>query len=515
MVTDVQVKTLWRWLRAGKPLAVAAMRSDMDRKTAAKYQYASHLPSAGRAEPRGWRTRANPFLEEWPRVESLLRDEPQLKARTLFEWLQREHPGKFPDSQLRTFQRHVKQWRALYGPSREVFFPQDHEPGALASSDFTHMDELQVTIARQPYPHMLYHFVLTYSNWETAVICQTESFESLSNGLQTALWELGGVPDRHRTDRLSAAIQNLSDRKEFTERYRRLMDHYSLTGEKTNARSPNENGDVEQAHYRLSESIDQALLLRGSRDFASIDEYADFLRDTMNAKNANRRLRFQEEQARLKPLPSTRLDHRKRVDVTVSSSSLIRVDRNIYSVPSRLIGEKVRAVIDVDWIEIYYAQQKTERLPRLRGRGKSRVNYRHIIDWLVRKPGALANYRYQADLFPTTRFRIAYDELLQRTSPAAASKQYLKILHLAATDNEHAVDEALRVLIEHERPLSFEAVKQQIGAAEAVRDVCQVYVEPTRLSDFDSLFSCMEVWNDERERVVDVTIEGSSLASLS
>ena len=188
---------------------------------------------------------------------------------------------------------------------------------------------------------------------------------------------------------------------------------------------------------------------------------------------------------------------------------------HIYSVPSRLIGETVRAVIDVDWIEILYAQQTTDRLPRLRGRGKSHVNYRHVIDWLVRKPGAFANYRYQADLFPTTRFRIAYDELLGCKTKMSAAKQYLAILYLAATESEQKVDDALRTLIDEERPICFESIKDQLKSTEAISDVSEVYVEPTRLCAFDSLFSCMETWNDDSERIVDVTIEGTSLASLS
>ncbi len=512
MVTDAQVKSLWRWLRAGKSLAVAAEKTDMDRKTAAKYQHDRRLPSQ-RVEPRDYRTRENAFAGEWSEIEALLRDQPGLQAKTLFQWLQREHPGKFQDGQLRTFQRHVKQWRALHGPSREVYFPQKHEPGVLASSDFTHMDDLQVTIDRQPFSHMLYHFVLTYSNWETAVICYSESFESLSNGLQAALWELGGVPRRHRTDRLSAAVQNPSERQEFTERYQRLINHYSLIGEKINPRSPNENGDVEQSHRRLFESLDQALMLRGSRNFESIDQYQAFLRDTIRANNDNRSARFREEQARLQSLPANRLDHRKRVDVTVNKSSLARIDRNVYSVPSRLIGETVRAVIDQDWIDIYYAQQQALRLPRLRGRGKSCVNYRHIIDWLVRKPGAFANYKYQADLFPTTRFRMAYDELLARNQ-TTASKRYLEILHLAATENEQAVDDALRALLEQEHPIGVQAVKDHMTSGDTALDVNEVYVEPARLSMFDSLFSCMETWNDG-ERFVDVATEGTSFASFS
>lgn len=513
MVTDAQVKELWRWLSQGKTVTFAARKANMDRKTASKYVNETELPSSYR-EPRSYRTRANPFESVWSEVEAMLIDEPKLQAKTLFYWLQRQYPGKFDNSLLRTLQRHVKQWRALSGPPKEVFFPQVHEPGALGSSDFTHMNKLHITIGRQPFSHMLYHFVLTYSNWETAVICYSESFESLSQGLQTALWELGGVPHRHRSDRLSAAVQNLSDRREFTQRYQRLMDHYGLNGEKTNPSSPHENGDVEQSHYRLTEALDQSLLLRGSRDFRDVDEYTAFLRRTLADKNATRQKRFQEERCQLRALPACRLEHRKVYDVTVHDSSLVRIDRNVYSVPSRLIGERVRAVVDVEWIDIYCGQKVTARLPRLRGRGKSHVNYRHVIDSLVRKPGAFAGYKYQADLFPTTRFRIAYDELRRHAAPRAADKEYLAILYLAATEDEQAVDDVLRHLIENEREISARVVQEHMTKANGLSDVSDVNVEATRLSEFDSLFTCMEVWNDS-QGCVGVPTEGTSFAGLS
>jgi hypothetical protein len=362
---------------------------------------------------------------------------------------------------------------------------------------------------------MLYHFVLTYSNWETAVLCYSETFESLSHGLQTALWELGGVPACHRTDRLSAAVKNLSNQKEFTKRYECLMDHYSLNGDKTNPSSPHENGDVEQAHRRLYESMDQALMLRGSRDFASVAEYESFVRETLHGKNLHRGDRMEIERRHLRPLPATRLDHRRRVDATVTTSSLIRFDSNVYSVPSRLIGESVRLLVDVEWIDVYYAQQRIERLPRLRGRHKSRVNFRHIIDWLVRKPGAFANYRYQADLFPTTRFRLAYDELLARESRVTAAKQYIEILHMAAHEGEQLIDDALRILIKRELSISAEQVRTHLQSAEPTTDATDVYVEPARLTDFDDLFHSMETWTDECQRISGVAIEGTSLADLS
>ena len=181
---------------------------------------------------------------------------PGLEAKTLFEALQRKYPGQFADGQLRTLQRRIKRWRATEGPEREVFFAQQHVPGRLGQSDFTHMNELGITIGGQSFPHMLYHFVLTYSNWEAVTVCYSESFESLSEGLQNALWELGGVPLEHRTDRLSTAVNNVSEEREFTARYEALLRHYRMAGQKIQTGKANENGDVEQRHHRLKRAVE-------------------------------------------------------------------------------------------------------------------------------------------------------------------------------------------------------------------------------------------------------------------
>src|SRR5271156_4912624 len=209
MVTDKQVRKLWRLLSAGKTAAAAAVRTDMDDKTARKYGRQRKLPSE-LAQRHDWRTRVDPFAEVWDEVCGLLADQTGLQAKTIFGELRRRYPGRFSDGQLRTLQRKVRQWRATAGPAKEVFFSQVHEPGRLAASDFTHMNDLGGTIQRQSFEHMVYHFVLTYSNWETLTVCFSESFESLSEGLQNALWELGGVPLRHRTDRMSTAVNNLT-----------------------------------------------------------------------------------------------------------------------------------------------------------------------------------------------------------------------------------------------------------------------------------------------------------------
>jgi hypothetical protein len=493
MVTDEQVKRLWKMLSSGKTLVQSADKASMDEKTARKFRQLGQLPSEVAPE-RSWRTREDPFAEIWPEVHAQLKEAPGLEAKSLFAWLQTKYPEKFDDSQLRSFQRGVKRWRATAGPAKEVFFSQVHHPGRLCASDFTHMESLAVTIGGQSFDHLLYHFVLTYSNWESVTICFSESFESLSEGIQNAVWELGGVPARHRTDRMSLAVNNGSDMKEFTERYRGLLGYYEMEMEKIQPREPNENGDVEQSHRRLKEAVEQALLLRGSRDFESREAYLRFLQELVAVRNAGRRKRLDEELPLLRPLPGRRRESYKRVSVRVGTGSLIRVDRNIYSVPSRLIGEWVEARLYVEHVEVWYAQKEMERFPRLRGRKKHAINYRHIIDWLVRKPGAFENYVYREELFPTSRFRMAYDAL-REAQPKRGHKEYLGILYLAARQSETAVDEALRTLLDRDRPITQAAVETMVQRAEEVSAVTEVIVGEVDLLGFDDLFLHKEVWD--------------------
>jgi transposase len=295
MVTDQQVRRLFKLMQTESTQAVAAAKSGMDEKTARKYLKAGKLPSALKKERR-WRTRPDPFEDIWNEVREKLADHPGFEAKTLFDDLQARFPGKFSDGQLRTLQRRVKRWRALEGPSQEIYFPQRHHPGELAQSDYTHMGKLGITIANQPFDHLLYHFVLTYSNWETGRVCYSESFESLSEGLQSALWELGGVPQAHQTDRLTAAVQKSLHPEEFTQRYQALLQHYGLSGRKTQAACPNENGDIEQRNHRFKRAVSQALLLRGNADFSTLDDYKLFLKNLFSRLNSGRRERFLEEQ---------------------------------------------------------------------------------------------------------------------------------------------------------------------------------------------------------------------------
>jgi hypothetical protein len=448
MVTDQQVRRLRRLDHQGLPKERAADKAGLDPKTARKYRRLGKLPSEVRGMHRDYRTRPDPFADVWSELQEQLRLNPGLEAKTLFDDLQRRFPGRFADGQLRTLQRRLKQWRALEGTPKEVFFAQVHHPGRLCASDFTHCTPLQVTINGTPFEHLIYHFVLTYSNWETGTVCFAESYESLSEGLQNALWELGGVPQLHRTDRLTAAIPpGTEGSAAFTQRYQGLLRHYGLTGQAIQADHAHENGDVEQSHRQFKRALEQALLLRGSRDFGSRAAYEDFLHRLFAQRNAGRRARLAEELPQLRPLPARRLESCKRLDVRVDTGSTLHVEGNTYSVPSRLIGERVEARLYAERLEVWYGQRLVESLPRLRGRGKHRIDYRHVIDWLVRKPGAFADYRYRSDLFPSSRFRLAYDVLVQQQPPRAA-KEYVQLLYLAARHSEAGVEAALRHLLD-------------------------------------------------------------------
>jgi Mu transposase, C-terminal domain len=489
MISDRQARKVIELMQTEPTKAIAAAKAGMSERTARKWARLGKLPSEVKI-PHTWRTREDPFERVWDRIRPMFEVNPGLEAKTVFQYLQREEPGVFADSQIRTLQRRVKKWRALEGPGQEIFFPQLYRRGELSESDFTHMESLGVTLAGCRFDHLIYHFVLPYSNWETGTICFSESFESLSEGLQNALWELGGVPAEHRTDRLTAAVHKIHCLEEFTARYNALLRHYGLTGKKTNAESPHENGDIEQRHYRFKKALDQELMLRGSRDFANRLEYAEFLKALLRRLNAGRAGRLAEELAVLRSLPPQRLEAMKRERARVSLASTIRVNHNTYSVNSRLIGEQVEIHLHSEHLHVYYGGQTVETMPRLRGENGHLIQYRHIIDWLVKKPGAFENYRYRDALFPTHRFRMAYDHLREQSvTERSAAKAYLAILQLAAHTSEGAVDRALEHLLAHARLVSVEALSQEIASEEAGHHTLRrdAIIIPVDLSVYDRL----------------------------
>lgn len=469
----------------GKSIKQSAAAGNMCERTACKYLQSGTLPSQ-RLKQRTYRTHPDDFCDVWDEILQFLEDNTRIEAKTIFEYLQNKNPGKYQDGQLRTFQRKIKNWKATQGPDKEVYFPQVYKPGYQCQSDFSSMNLLGITIQRQKYDHMIYHFVLPYSNWEAATVCFSESFEALCEGLQNALWELGGVPTEHRTDRLSAAINNHCNKTEFTDRYSHLLKHYGMIASKTNPYSGNENGDVEQAHNQFKRYIDQQFMLRGSRDFSSEEEYKKFIRKCLDHKNSNRIDRLSEELKNMSALPAKRIEDFKRLQASVTKFSTIRVAHSVYSVPSRLIKEKVDVYLYANHLEVYYGGQKIQEMPRLRGESTFNIQYRHVIDSLQRKPGAFENYQYKACMFPGSYFKMAYDALKLK-NPGGYVKAYLKILKLAAYEGESLVEEILKAQIESEQEISPAVIEDAIMSMRTIKVTLGENIDPVNLADYDVL----------------------------
>jgi hypothetical protein len=445
-VTDQQVRKLMSEYQKTGKLEKAALRAGIDRKTARKYVRTGQLPSQCR-RGHGWQTRPDPFAPHWVEVETLLRDAPELEAKALFDWLCERHPDQYQAGQLRTLQRRVQAWRALHGPAQEVFFAQTHVPGQRLQTDFTCLNSLGVRIGGEAFSHRLCHSVLTYSNWEWGTVCQTESYLALKHGVQAALVRLWRVPQEHWTDHSTAATHRIGvtapGQWEFNDQYRSLLAHYGIAPRTINIAQPHENGDVESANGALKRRLGQHLLLRGSREFASVGEYKQFVWAVLDKANRTRHAKLAEELAAMRVLTVDRLPDYEEVSARVSRGSTIQVDCRAYSVPSRLIGQTVQVHCYEEHLEVFCRGQQQLTMPRGNGRQRHAVNYRHVIDWLVRKPGAFRQYRYREDLFPSLAFRQAYDALQQACSPRTADLEYLRVLQEAAHTMESTVEQTL------------------------------------------------------------------------
>jgi hypothetical protein len=468
-------------------IGLAAMRAGMDRKTARKYVRAGKLPSELR-KPHTWRTREDPFAEDWPALVVMLEEAPELEATTLFDHLLGQKPEAYKAGQLRTLQRHVRQWRARRGPEREVFFPQAHRPGEAMQTDFTHATVLRVTIGGEPFDHQLCHSVLPYSNWEWASVCHSESMAALRRGVQSTLFRLGAVPELHQTDNSTAATHDLrTGKRGFNEEYQSMMEHFGMKPRTIGIGEKEQNGDVEASHGVLKRRLEQHLLLRGSRDFESVEAYERWMWEKIEAADRLRQPKLSEELAVMRPLRVSRLAEYHQETVGVTSWSTIRIKRNTYSVPSRLIGETVRVHVYEQRLEVYHGSMLELAVERLRGEGGHRINYRHVIWSLIQKPGAFARYRYREDLFPSLTFRRAYDALGERLDAWKADIEYLRILHLAASTMESEVEAALVELLEVGQCPEADAVKRAV-APEKI-EVPEMEVPSVDLRSYDALLA--------------------------
>ncbi len=482
ITTDKQVKLLMKKLKKYNQ-ETAAAKAGMDPKTARKYIKSGQLPSEMK-QPHTWKKRFDPFAEHWSQLAAMLENAPGLEAKTLMNYLLIQYPDQYKPGQLRTLQRRVRDWRAEYGASQAVIFCQNIKPGKQSQSDYTCMNALNITINAEPFKHLLFHFMLPYSHWESIRLCFSESFESLVAGFEKAIWALGYVAVEHRTDNLTAATKAMGSEREFTERWQQFMSHYDIVPTTNNPGVSHENGSVEKSHDTLKKAIEQTLLLRGDRDFATQKDYVQFLEDVVASRNAYRFERLADETPMLKELPDRKWHSPIIIHARVSSGSIINVLDIPYTVPSRLIHYALKAYVYPDEIVLFYGNKQLQRMPRVQKKSLDGINYRHIIDALVRKPAAFANYRYMEALFPRLCFRQAYDAL-RASRPANADKYYLKLLQLAKIQSEQAVSDALELLLEANHIPTPTAVKELIDSYQQER--LNVQVSDPDLAAYDCL----------------------------
>ena len=494
-VSDAQVRKLMEEITKHGRVGVAAMKADMDRKTARKYVQAGKLPSEMCA-PRDWRTRPDPFEQDWEWVEKQLREAPELEAKTLFEELCTKHPGRYEPGQLRTLQRRVQRWRAAAGPDQDVVFAQQHRPGEAAQTDFTHAGSLSVTVAGVAFVHLLCVFVLPFSNWLWATVCGSESMAALRRGVQRALFQLGRVPRFHQTDNSTAATHQIPDGKEehvegrrrpFNAEYLALMRHFGMTPRTTEVGAKEQNGDVEAQNGAFKRRLEQALLMRGSRDFASVEAWQAFVDEVARKTNRARGRRVAEDLAAMRELDVGKLPEFVEEEVRVSEWSTIRVRNCAYSVPSRLIGEVLKVRLYEDRIEASYEGQVQLACERLRGDNRRRIDYRHVIWSLVRKPGAFARYVYREEMFPSLVYRRAYDAIQSAQAGTRGDLAYLRVLHLAATTLQADVEAALALLLDEGATITVDAVKALTAQVDHPPEVPKLAAPEVDLTSYDDL----------------------------
>ncbi len=480
-------KQLRKLMKSSKTLSqeAAADKAGMSLRTARKYLKAGE--QMGQVKEWKYRqTHKDLFAGVLPEIESMLTINPGLQAQTLMQWLIDQYPEQFNWSHRRTLERRISKWRALKGPDREVMFPQEHIPGKQSQSDWTHCTELGVMVDGQPFAHMLFHFMLPYSRWETAFISNSESFNSLTMGYMKSAAELGAVAEEHRTDNLTAAVVNHGNSHVFNERWAAFLGHYDAKPSKNNAGVSHENGSVEKSHDLLKNALKQALMLRGSKEFASVEEYEKFIRRVLDQRNAGRKKRLEEEMAVMKELPERDWNDPKEVWPTVTSFSTISVDRVVYSVPSRLIGRDLKALAYPEVVRVFFGNEMVQEMPRL-APGSRKINYRHVVAHLLRKPGAFANYQYREEMFPSLVFRQAYDALSKKR-PERADNEYLSLLHLAAMGSEQNVEAALAALLEAGQLPLFVTVRELV-TSDCPSEVPSVFIPAPDLSSYDILLS--------------------------
>lgn len=464
-ITTRQVELYMQSRKEGLIQIAAAAKADISERSGRNIECGIR-PQPGLARG-AVRTRPDPLLAVWenecvPMLEQL----PALQPITLLEYLQdkyvddKGHP-LYSDHLLRTLQRRVKNWKALHGPKKEVMFRQAHIPGRLGLSDFTKLKHIIITIEGQPLAHLLYHFRLAFSHWShVKVILGGESYTALAEGLQEGLWRLGGSPLEHRTDSLSAAFKNLTQeaKADVTARYEQLCQHYQMKPTRNNPGVKHENGSIESPHGHIKRRIKQALLLRGSCDFKSVEAYQDFIDAVVNQHNRRNAKAITVEREKLQALPFKKTIDYTEICATVSCASTIDVRRVTYTVPSQLQHEVLRVRLYHDRLECYLGVKQVCQLIRIYPTGKltraRQINYRHVIHSLVKKPQAFRYSQLRDDLFPSSIYRQIWHAVNNNMDAKLACKFMVGLLYLAATEEcEVELGEAVMQKIAKQQPL--------------------------------------------------------------
>ena len=478
-------------IRPTNATTAAAAKAGFSAATGYRIEEDPRLPSQKKA-PRG-RRRPDPLVGVWDsEIVPILKAAPGIRAIAVVEEIRRRHPEINPNVR-RTLERRMRAWQELAGPEQDVIFRQEHEPGRLGLSDFTDTRVLGVMIAGVVLDHRLYHFRLAFSGFAHAhVVLGGESFVALAEGLQNALWGLGGVPLEHRSDSLSAAFRNLDRdaQEDLTQRYQGLMRHYDMTPSRNNPGIAHENGSIESPHGHLKKALEDALLLRGSRDFDDLDAYRRFVDEIVGRRNAHNRKRIELERPRLGKLPKRRTADFEEKLVTVTSSGGFILRRVFYTAPSRLIGHRLRVHLYDDRLECFLGSTPMLTLPRGRqpspDKGGHVVDYRHVIHALRRKPMALLNLVYRDQLFPRPAFARAFEALRTELDDKRACKITVELLALA---HDRVCEAELALLIEDDldegRLPDLAALREHFGPSP--QSVPIIEVELVALTSYDEL----------------------------
>jgi phosphohistidine phosphatase SixA len=501
-ITCEQVEVYMVQPKKGLTQATAAARAGFSRRTARRVEDDPLRGRHGPTERRDYRTRPDPFEKVWEtELVPLLRREPSLKALTLLGDLQERHPQTFADRTLRTLQRRVREWRALHGPEVTICFPQEHPPGQTLIADFTVADALTVTLGGAAFPHRLLHARLSCSGWQFArVVLGGESFSALAEGLHLALVALGGIPQELRTDSLSAAYRNLAapEQDDVTVAYDAFCAHYGMRATRCNPGESHENGSIESPNGHLKDRIDQALRLRGSRDFTDLVAYRRWVDELVGKGNARRWAAVAQERLQLRPLPAYAPVTWTVVTARVTTFSTIVVRKGVYSVPSRLKGHQLTVHLYDDRLDCFLGSTLVQAMPRLarpaspdRHRHRYRIDYRHVAESLRRKPGALRHLSYRDQVHPTPVYRATWDALMAAGDERHACRVYAGLLYLASdSDCQDALEQRLTVtLAAGHLPVLAELEAAFITPRSAPAALPVQAIAQHELGSYDDLFS--------------------------